>query len=183
MLSSCGATSLSDTVPRVTHPLRHVQRFVDAWRGEFEYHQGIDENLIRERGNLMTSTPPTWASGADSGYITPGPLPMTVRAMSYVMVYAATQLEESAEDRAASCFAKGQLRCVLCMHGVHAYVRFRACAIRNTPGHPWAVLWNRRSGGFGECMTVPPDGCRHEAPARTASRCNGRQCRGPCVGH
>lgn len=88
-----------------------MQRFVDAWRGEFEYHQAIDENLIREKGTLMVSTPPTWASGADPGYITPGPLPMTVRAMSYVVVYAATQLEESSQDRAASCFAKGQLRC------------------------------------------------------------------------
>lgn len=88
-----------------------MQRFVDAWRGEFDFHQGIDSNLIRERGSLMVSTPLRWVSGEDPGFITPGPLPMTVRAMSYVMVYAATQLEESDSDRAASCFAKGQLRC------------------------------------------------------------------------
>lgn len=87
-----------------------MQRFVNAWRGEFEYHQAIDENLIRERGSLMLSTPPSWVSGQDAGYLTPGPVPMTVRALSYIIVYAATQLEESAEDREASCFAKGQLR-------------------------------------------------------------------------
>jgi hypothetical protein len=49
--------------------------------------------------------------GSDITYTSPGPLPMTLRAMSYIMVHAANQQVESERDREASCFAKGQLRC------------------------------------------------------------------------
>ena len=49
--------------------------------------------------------------GSDVSFTTPGPLPMTLRAMSYIMVHAASQQTESQSDREASCFAKGQLRC------------------------------------------------------------------------
>lgn len=52
----------------------------------------------------------TDAGGSDISYTSPGPLPMTLRAMSYIMIHAASQQYESERDRDASCFAKGQLR-------------------------------------------------------------------------
>jgi hypothetical protein len=37
---------------------QNLLRFIDGWRGEYEWHQEIDMNLIVENRGLVTAMPP-----------------------------------------------------------------------------------------------------------------------------
>jgi hypothetical protein len=85
----------------------NLARFSRGWSDRASKLDPPVTNLKRLDG-LVLAQPPKWGNA----YVSPGPLGMTVRAMSLVALHASSQPEEGEEELAASCFAKGQLRCV-----------------------------------------------------------------------
>lgn len=37
---------------------QNLLRFIDGWRGEYEFHQDIDEQLLADNNGLRTAMPP-----------------------------------------------------------------------------------------------------------------------------
>lgn len=148
---------LSLANPTNTRYAGAMDRFTDAWT-----QNGIlvDPTGIVNSNGLAVAGNDAWTALTAAGsnaFVMPGPLGSNMRAMAYITLHASVVNDETAVQRDATCFAKGQLRCAT----------WFACCAANVVGDAYDT---GRNGDLPPLTSERAPLCRHVLGVNDAAR-------------